>query len=409
MYRRSVSAAELEYYRAHFLEALQEDGVVCLECGAVFQAVGSHIRRHGLIAEDYRDKWGYNRQTSLVTDALQEAFRQRAITRGFGLFDPSEARLKAVAARRGVSPPPLRAEGRLNLGAAVRARYTAGARPASLKVEDETLRALASEGLTFRPIATRTGLDRSQVRKRIRALGLIGPAIAPRLLKASNATLVALGGEGLWASQIAALTRMATGAVRARLRRLRRGGVAVPPPTRPRPNPWRRVSDEEILSLVGRGLRRAEIAARVGLSPAGVKGRLRAIRHRGLLPPAARKAEPQMTDRELVELGRAGLWASEIAVRTRMPAAAVRRRLYELRRRGVPLPAPVGPVPNRWRRVSDQQLVALEQEGLRPSEIAAWVGLRRPSLSRRLGILRQRGLLPPPAPSKPSPPTDPPA
>ncbi len=64
--RRSVSAQELDYYRHHFLEALREEGVVCLECGGLYKTMGRHVAKHGLILDAYREKWGYNRQTTFT-------------------------------------------------------------------------------------------------------------------------------------------------------------------------------------------------------------------------------------------------------------------------------------------------------------------------------------------------------
>jgi ROS/MUCR transcriptional regulator protein len=38
-----VSGKELTYYRAHFREAIQKDGVICLECGAIFKYLPGHL------------------------------------------------------------------------------------------------------------------------------------------------------------------------------------------------------------------------------------------------------------------------------------------------------------------------------------------------------------------------------
>ena len=175
------SAEELSHFRNHILEALREDGVVCLECGALLQAMPSHLRRHGLTIADYREKWGYNRGTALVSPAHYDMLRQKALARNFGALSPPGAIRKAIAAR--LRAPALgRLETRLTRRAAIRARFAAGWRPADKirKVENATLRDLVAEGLTFREIAVRTGLTYHHIRGRIRALGLVGPGIKPQ-------------------------------------------------------------------------------------------------------------------------------------------------------------------------------------------------------------------------------------
>jgi predicted transcriptional regulator len=42
------------------------DGVICLECGAVFKRLPGHLCKHNL-SSDYKAKWGYNRTTPLET------------------------------------------------------------------------------------------------------------------------------------------------------------------------------------------------------------------------------------------------------------------------------------------------------------------------------------------------------
>lgn len=93
------------------------------------------------------------------------------------------------------------------------------------------------------------------------------PRIAPQPPKVPDAELLALRAGGLWPAEIARRLGLNRHTVIDRLGRLRRQGVPVPTPGRPRPSPWRRVSDEEILALTGDCLGRAEIPARVGLSP----------------------------------------------------------------------------------------------------------------------------------------------
>jgi predicted transcriptional regulator len=49
-----VFANELAYYRAHFGEAVQKDGVICLECGATFKNLPDHLCKHNLSSDEYR-------------------------------------------------------------------------------------------------------------------------------------------------------------------------------------------------------------------------------------------------------------------------------------------------------------------------------------------------------------------
>jgi len=45
--RRSVSAGELAYYRSDFRAARRDDGIVCLECGAIRRTLGGHVIEDG--------------------------------------------------------------------------------------------------------------------------------------------------------------------------------------------------------------------------------------------------------------------------------------------------------------------------------------------------------------------------
>jgi predicted transcriptional regulator len=52
-----VLAKELAYYRAHFREAVQKDGVICLECGAFFKFLPGHRQRE--IVEQVKSELGF--------------------------------------------------------------------------------------------------------------------------------------------------------------------------------------------------------------------------------------------------------------------------------------------------------------------------------------------------------------
>ncbi len=197
--------------------------MVCLECGTLHTFLPLHLRlKHHVMADAYRAKWGYNRTTALVTPTHSEGLRQRGRALGLVARPPRDAIRKAIAASRGAKRP-ARLEFRLDLSDRMRARVAAGWRPPVRKrVEDETLRALVAEGLTFRQIAERMRLPRNTVWQRVRRLGLRGPGIRPpRQLKATDAELLALRRQGLWRTEIAARTGMTPAAVQRRLYILR--------------------------------------------------------------------------------------------------------------------------------------------------------------------------------------------
>ena len=128
-------------------------------------------------------------------------------------------------------------------------------------------------------------------------MGLNSPAIARFTLKATDEHLLALRREGLWSGEIAARTGMTAAAVRVRFHLLRRRGVEIPRPSGSRPNARRRASNEQLIALAQSGLRTTLIAAGLGISPAVVRSRVKVLRRRGLLPPAA-PSGPDATARD---------------------------------------------------------------------------------------------------------------
>ena len=391
--RRRVTPKELKYYREHFREAIRQDGVVCLECGGLYKDLTPHLHlAHALATDDYREKWGYNRETGLITPALSEVRRQHAFAIKLPSLGPPDAIRKAIAAiprRR----PPVRMETRLAIKEEMRKRVAAGWRPSiRKKVEDDTLRALVAEGLTFRQIASRSGLSYNGVRDRIRDLGLTGPRIPPPFqLKATDGELLALRKQGLWRTEIAARTGMTPGAVYRRLYLLRRRGVIVPTSSRPRPNAMRKASDLAVLVGIRSGLGPSRLAPRLGLTLSGLEKRLARLRRRGLLRPA--KPRPRIPDAKLLTLWEAGLSIREIATRIGFPPKSVGGRLWTLRKRGVSVPSPAERASRG--RVSDEAILVQARMGLPPDKIAARVGLRPSVIKRRLAALRRRGALPP--------------
>ncbi len=385
---RTVSADELAHSRAHFLEAIRDDGAVCLECGGVFRALPYHVWWHGGTSAEYRAKWGYSPSNSLMIPPLVEKLRERALARNFAASAPPGALERARAVLRERRPRQSR-EARLAKAEITRARRASGWRPHEKrrKVDDVTLRGLVEEGLTIGQIAARTGVWYGTAWRHIRRLGLVSPAIAPRGPTVSTAELLALCRAGFAVKEIAARTGLAVGALKDRFRRLRRRGVLVPDESRAR----REAITKEILALARGGLKGWQIAARLGLTARTVWYRLRALRARGLAPPGPR----QVTDEEVLALARAGMRPREIGRRVGLTHAGVLARLRALRRRGLAVPPPSGPLPNARRRVSDEELIPLARAGLGVGEIAARVALAPNSVGDRIRRLRRRGLLPP--------------
>ena len=84
----AVSRKELAHYRTHILEALREDGVVCLECGHLYQGLANHLRLHRLTGQAYREKWGYSRGRALIAPAVHDRMSQVAFDRNLPALSP---------------------------------------------------------------------------------------------------------------------------------------------------------------------------------------------------------------------------------------------------------------------------------------------------------------------------------
>lgn len=153
---------------------------------------------------------------------------------------------------------------------------------------------------------------------------------------------------------------------------------------------WK-VRDEVLKAMVQQGLPPREIASRTELSFSHTRRRLYTL---GLLKPT----RPRPSEVELLNLLRQGLWPREIAAKSGRDVSSIRQRLQRLRRRGVAVPCPTGLRPNAKRKVTDDQIIALAQTGLRQADMARRAGFTLSSLERRLRALRRRGLLPPTAP-----------
>jgi predicted transcriptional regulator len=85
-----VLAKKLAYYRTHFREAVQKDGVICLECGAIFKYLPGHLCKHNLSSREYRAKWGYNRTTPLERLSTRRKKRRNALAMKLWTLTPRD-------------------------------------------------------------------------------------------------------------------------------------------------------------------------------------------------------------------------------------------------------------------------------------------------------------------------------
>jgi ROS/MUCR transcriptional regulator protein len=248
-----VLATELAYYRAHFREAVQKDGVICLECGAIFKYLPGHLCKHNLSSEEYRAKWGYNRTTPLERLSTRRKKRRNAIAMKLWTLTPRGAFQKATKARRGHGLP-YRPERRLVTTEAARARVAL-----DFRLADQKARKVVDNGRqtsrTYRPTRTHRRGSCFELSK-------------------SDLKIFSLRKKGLWLSQIPQVTGMQARSVEHRLRRLKLEGFTIPRPTSPRPNAHRKVTDKELLTLARSRLSIREIAAKVGIATQNVHKRI---------------------------------------------------------------------------------------------------------------------------------------
>ena len=286
----------LDYYRAHFLESVRSDGVICLECGRLRKTLGTHMLfLHQMTLDDYREKWGFNRQTTFIAASTAAKLRRLAVQRNLGANASAESLAKARAAR-GRGSMARRAQTRITLSESAKRRYAVGWKPRRFrKVDDRTLRRLAREGLALKRIARKAKLSVDQTRARLQALGLLPPRRPRRTVNRQR--ILALRREGLWPLEIARRMRIQPQIVRKILWILRNQGVKIPRPSRPRPIKNRRVTDEAFLAAYRRGGAPAEIAARLRVSRAYVIFKTSYLRKRGKIAPVRQRGQPRDTSR----------------------------------------------------------------------------------------------------------------
>lgn len=284
--RISPGRKRVGYYRAHFLESIRPDGIVCLECGKFLKALGTHvILKHEMTLDDYREKWGFNRQTVFIAASTAAKLRRLALQRKIGRCGSGGPELLAKA-RVARQPGDLsrRPQARLKQSESMKRLYATGWQPRRFrKVDDRILRRLAKGGVDSKRIAREAGLSIDQTRRRLQALGLLPPTRRRRTVNREQ--VLALRREGFWPLEIARKLRIQRQHVLKVLWEFRRQGIAVPTPARPRPNAKRRVTDDEFLRSFRRGGTTAQIAQRLGVSRSYVIEKTWLLRRRGLIAP----------------------------------------------------------------------------------------------------------------------------
>jgi hypothetical protein len=78
--RLEFDERKLTVLRADPRRAVGEDAIVCLLCGGTFrQLTNTHLRGHGLTADEYKRRFGYNRRRALMCAALRRVYAERAV------------------------------------------------------------------------------------------------------------------------------------------------------------------------------------------------------------------------------------------------------------------------------------------------------------------------------------------
>jgi predicted transcriptional regulator len=81
-------------------KSIQKNKVVCLECGQEFKMLSpKHLRSHGLVAKEYRKKYGFSARQPLCAKALSEKRSASGKERGI----PANLQ-KAIVARTKKKP-----------------------------------------------------------------------------------------------------------------------------------------------------------------------------------------------------------------------------------------------------------------------------------------------------------------
>jgi hypothetical protein len=192
-----LRAARLEPYGPR---VLQEDWIVCLECGRRLVVFGNHATAaHGMTADQYREKWGYNRIQTLAGKTWS-AERSRSSRK-----NPWPGVVYTRAGQPPPEPRPQSAGVRARVGRAVQRQQRQKASYVAL----EQVLALHQDGRTPREIADAVGSSLSLVYARLKKAGLTPHAVPPGTKSGvarpdiSDRDLVRLREQGLSVAEVA--------------------------------------------------------------------------------------------------------------------------------------------------------------------------------------------------------------
>ena len=75
-----LHAMKLAVLLADPRRAVTDDAIVCLLCGGAFrQLTNTHLRGHGMTADQYKCRFGYNRRRALMCGSLRRVYAERAL------------------------------------------------------------------------------------------------------------------------------------------------------------------------------------------------------------------------------------------------------------------------------------------------------------------------------------------
>ncbi len=99
---REINGVESEPARKEPLESIQDDKVVCLECGTQMrQLTTKHLGTHNLTPREYKQKWGFSLKQPLsarsLTRARSKAAKKRGLPANLVKFQEERKQKKAEA------------------------------------------------------------------------------------------------------------------------------------------------------------------------------------------------------------------------------------------------------------------------------------------------------------------------
>jgi predicted transcriptional regulator len=101
--------------------SIQNDKVICLECGAEFkQLTSKHLVSHGMSQKEYRKKYGFTMRTPLSAKSLTKARSKAAKKRGL----PENLKKSIEARRQAKSKASTKAGSKTETGAASKPKRT---------------------------------------------------------------------------------------------------------------------------------------------------------------------------------------------------------------------------------------------------------------------------------------------